>query len=74
MENRNGLVVDARLSIYRRTAELESVIDMLGELPEGRRIMVGQDKGYDCGPCVQALRQMKATARLYRHVWIAEGD
>ena len=32
-ENRNGLVVDSRLSISSGTAEIEAAVEMVGELP-----------------------------------------
>jgi transposase len=66
MENRNGLVVDARLSICSGTAEREAAIDMLGDLREGGRITVGLDKGYDSTACVEGLRELNVTPHVAR--------
>jgi transposase len=64
MENRNGLVVDAKLTICSGTAEREAAIDLVGELPGGHRITVGLDKGYDSAACVQGLRELNATPHV----------
>ena len=44
MENRNGLVVDARVTQASGTAEPTAALAMLGDLPEGQRITLGADK------------------------------
>ncbi len=41
MENRNGLIVDARLTQADGFAERRAALAMLGDLPEGPRIMLG---------------------------------
>jgi transposase len=64
MENRNGLVVDAVLTLCSGTAEREAAIEMVGELTGTRRITVGLDKGYDCAPCVEGLRELNATPHV----------
>jgi hypothetical protein len=52
-ENRLGLVVDARLTQADGYAEREAALAMLGDLPEGRRITLGADRGYDSQDFVQ---------------------
>ena len=47
MENRNGLVVDTRLTRATGTAEREAALDMAARIPGGtRRVTVGGDKNY----------------------------
>ena len=41
MENRNGLVVNARLTEASGFAERDAALEMIGELPEGGRITLG---------------------------------
>ena len=64
MENRNGLVVDQRVSISSGTAEPEAAVAMVSEIPGSHRITVGMDKGYDRRACVEDLRQLNATAHV----------
>ena len=64
MENRNGLVVDSRLSISSGTAETEAAVEMIKELPGNWRITVGLDKGYDRASCVKELRELNATPHV----------
>jgi hypothetical protein len=44
MENRNGLIVDARLMHVTGTAEPEAALEMLSELPGSGKKTVGADK------------------------------
>ena len=53
MDNRNGLVVDVRLTPATGTAEPEAALGMLAAAPSTRRITVGDDRGYDA----RGLRQ-----------------
>lgn len=64
MENRNGLVVDARLTIASGTAEREAALAMIDEIPGSHRITVGADKGYDARDFVEGLRTLKATPHV----------
>lgn len=61
MENRNGLAVDARLTLATGTAEREAALAMVGEQKGSRRITVGADKGYDTKAFVRRLRMLNAT-------------
>jgi hypothetical protein len=44
MENRNGLIVDARLTRATGAAEPDAALAMLGDVPGQHRITVGADK------------------------------
>ena len=63
-ENRNGLVVDAELTLATGTAEREAALAMLGRLPAGSRMTLGADKGYDASDFVEALRAMNVTPHI----------
>jgi transposase len=64
MENRNGLVVDGRLTLATGTAEREAAVDMVHALPSGGRVTVGADKAYDTAGFVEALRDLDATPHV----------
>lgn len=64
MENRNGLVVDAMVTITSGTAEREAAVMMIDQVPGKRRVTVGADKGYDCKEFVDDCRQLNATAHV----------
>lgn len=63
-ENRNGLVVDTRLTTANGTAEREAAIQMLAALPGEARKTVGADKAYDIDPFVQACRDINVTPHV----------
>jgi transposase len=63
-ENRNGLVVDAVLTLATGTAEREAALEMVGGLREGSRITLGADKGYDAAEFVAELRSMNVTPHI----------
>lgn len=65
MENRNGLVVDVRLTHATGTAEPEAAIDMLrANKPPSRRVTVAADKGYDTRGFVQSCRDNRITPHV----------
>jgi transposase len=64
MENRNGLVVDVRLTTATGTAESEAAIDMIDDVPGTHQITVGADKSYDNQNFVQQLRERGATPHV----------
>lgn len=64
MENRNGLVVDSRLTLATGTAEREAALEMVEGLPGAHRITVGGDKGYDTHDFVKGLRRRQATPHV----------
>lgn len=63
-ENRNGLVVDTRLTPANGFAEREAAIEMLAELASKSRKTVGADKAYDTADFVQACREIKVTPHV----------
>lgn len=64
MENRNGLVVDTRVSKATGTAEREAALSMVEEIPGRHRITLGADKGYDTREFVKNLRQLNTTPHI----------
>jgi hypothetical protein len=65
MENRNGLVVDTRLTKSTGQAERESAWMMAWRVARGeRRITLGGDKNYDTQQLVASLRGIKATPHV----------
>ncbi len=69
MENRNGLVVQARLGPASGKAEREAAITMIDRHSPGstRRITLGADKGYDAAGFIDELREMHVTPHIARH-------
>jgi len=63
-ENRNGLVVDTRLTEANGTAEREAALEMLAELPGEARKTVGADKAYDTESFVQGCREINVTPHV----------
>ena len=47
MENRNGLVVNVRLTQATGTAEREAAVEMVDDIPGPKQVTVGADKNYD---------------------------
>jgi transposase len=64
MENRNGLVVDARLTHATGTAEREAAIAMVEGVPGRHRITVGADKAYDTADFVANMRELGAAPHV----------
>lgn len=60
-ENRNGLVVDTRVTPARGTAERGAAADMLAHKPPGKRVTLGGDRGYDTAAFVETLRGLQVT-------------
>jgi hypothetical protein len=57
MENRNGLVVDAELTLANGLAERQATLAMLNRRPaKSRRITLAADKAYDVEAFVGDLR------------------
>ena len=63
MENRHGLVVDARLTQADGYAERAAAVEMLEAIPEGLRITLGADRGYGTQDFVDDCRAMDVTPR-----------
>jgi transposase len=64
MENRNGLAVDARLTLATGTAEREAALAMVEDIPGNKRVTLGADKGYDTSDFVTALRILTVTPHV----------
>lgn len=67
MENRNGLIVDTRLTQATGTAEREAAVEMVADLPGQSQITVGADKAYDTQDFVADLRAVQATPHVAQH-------
>lgn len=63
-ENRNGLVVDVRVTQATGTAERDAAIDMLGQKLVSRPATVGADKAYDVAEFVGRVRGCGATPHV----------
>lgn len=64
MENRNGLVVDTRVTKATGTAEREAALSMVADIPGNHQITLGADKGYDTRDFVEKLRLLKTTPHV----------
>ncbi len=71
MENRSGLIVDARLTLVSGHAERLAALEMIEpHADRPRAITLGADKGYDTADFVEELRTMNVrphVARKSRH-------
>jgi transposase len=63
-ENRNGLVVDVRLTQATGTAERDAALQMLDNKPAGRRVTLGGDRGYDTRGFVAETRERRVTPHV----------
>lgn len=63
-ENRNGLVVDERLTQASGTAEREAALEMLADLPGEARKTVGADKAFDTESFVDGCRELNVTPHV----------
>ena len=68
MENRNGLVVDARLTHATGTAEPEAALAMLEARPGASRKTVGADKNYDTAKFVAQSRAAGVTPHVAQNI------
>lgn len=64
MENRNGLVVDTRLTLATGTSEREASIEMVTGLPGQGPVTLGADKNYDTKDHVAQLREHNVTPHV----------
>lgn len=67
MENRNGLVVDTRVSLATGRAERQEARQMIRRVPGGSPITVGADKAYDAKEFVDDVRAVAATPHVARN-------
>ncbi len=73
-ENRNGLIVDTRLTLASGGAEREAAIAMAGMIPGRGRATLGADKGYDTRDFVEALRELDITPHVACNVTERRGS
>ncbi len=64
MENRNGLVVNASLTIASGTAEREAALALIEQRPQKTRMTLGADKAYDTKDFVADLRACQVTPHV----------
>src|ERR1700688_4473041 len=64
MENRNGLVVNTRVTPATGRAEREAAVAMLEEVPGSGRVTLGADKGYDTQEFVATARGFEVTPHV----------
>lgn len=64
MENRNGLVVNTRLTQADGYAERRAAVAMVEEIPGFSRVTLGGDKGYDAKEFVRELRDHQVTPHV----------
>jgi len=64
MENRNGLVVNTRLTAADGYAERRAAVAMVEEIPGTKRVTLGADKGYDAKEFVRELRDHQVTPHV----------
>ena len=63
-ENRNGLVVDVRLTQASGTAERDAAAAMIGGKADWRRVTLGADRAYDTRGFVAAMRELNVTPHV----------
>jgi IS5 family transposase len=68
VENRNGLIVGSRVWEATGTAERYAALEMLQELPGGRRVTVGGDKGFDTADFVRECRNIWVTPHIAQNL------
>ena len=68
MENRSGLIVDARLTRVSGHAERLAALDMIeGVADRPRAVTLGADKGYDAADFVEELRAINVRPHVARN-------
>src|SRR5829696_5993398 len=68
MENRSGLIVDARLTRVSGYAERLAALDMIqGFADRPRAVTLGADKGYDAADFVEELRTISVRPHVARN-------
>lgn len=64
MENRNGIAVNACVTLAEGRAEVESAVAMVEEIPGQHRVTLGADKAYDTKEFVQEMRDHQVTPHV----------
>ena len=64
-ENRNGLVVNTRVTLATGTAERAAAIEMAEEIPGGsKRVTLGADRAYDTADFVEQMKEFRVTPHV----------
>ena len=63
-ENRNGLVIDVRLTQATGTAERAAALEMAAAISAKARATMGADRGYDTQEFVAKMRELKVTPHV----------
>jgi transposase len=66
-ENRNGLVVDVRLTQASGTAERDAAMAMIAGKAPWRRVTLGADRAYDTPGFITSLRELNVTPHVARN-------
>jgi IS5 family transposase len=64
MENRNGLVIDTRVTAAGGRAERDAAVKMIEDLPGAGRVTLAADKGYDTKEFVATVRGFGVTPHV----------
>jgi transposase len=64
MENRNGLVVNTRLTEATGTCERDASVEMVEDIPGEGQVTLGADKNYDTKDHVAQLREKNVTPHV----------
>jgi transposase len=67
MENRNGLVIDSRVTHAVGKAEEQAAESMASAIKGTRRVTLGGDKGYDSDDLLNKLRRMDVTPHIAKN-------
>jgi len=68
VENRNGLIVNAEVFVANGTAERDAALVMLEQIPGGKQVTVGGDKGFDTRDFVAECRHMDVTPHVAQNL------
>lgn len=68
IENRNGLVVSAQVSLATGTAERDTALEMIKTICGKKRITIGADKAYDTKEFVRNVRNMNVTPHVAQNI------
>ena len=68
VENRNGLIVNAEVFLANGTAERDAALMMLEQIPGGKPVTVGGDKGFDTRDFVAECRHLRVTPHVAQNL------
>ena len=75
MENRNGLLVELKITQATGTAEREAALEMVHDyLPREKQITLAGDKGYDTRGFVEGSRELNATPHVAQNIGRSGGS